>query len=568
MKKLVFLLLPFCLQAAKAPDFTVTDYNNKVHKLYSDYLNKEKVVVIKIFFVDCPPCNSIAPLIQPAYSRWGAGTGRVQFFEMSTMPIDVNSYVKTYANKYGITCPSIGSDGGSLPVVAPYKDNKTFGSYYGTPTFLVIAPNGEVNFNVPFGPTNTVSLDTAIAQALRIPSGGSGGGNTCKDSFQIKVLNPNFITHKAVTFDRFNNSNPKYDILNGKYNCEFFYPSSRENYVIGLEAASKKGEDIEFVSTQDIVFLQKFLLRIIPFNNLQYNLADVNGNGSVSASDIAEIRKLILGSISSFKVNRNVGWAYNPKGIDNKGAVSVLVNDLLAQKNNEFAFGKYGDLSGAANPGLMSNQTRSANKISMMLRISQEDDGSYNYEISPDEDLKFIAFQILLKGPENLYYNPSFNLSIDSFGSSNMNIIHRTNKNESEVRMIYCNSKNKTQFVPKNEAIIKFKAKRFVNLNPFFTQEVVALDDQTFDIEYHTELVNNNALNFVQEEDLLRIESNSDIEESGIYNLQTSGAKTIRPGIAVKSLTVSTQDLNPGIYLVRTRMVNGRIDTRKILIYR
>ncbi|HQX45177.1 MAG TPA: hypothetical protein PK209_11520, partial [Saprospiraceae bacterium] len=58
---LFLFLLPFICSAAKAPDFTITDYNNKVHKLYSDYLNKEKVVVLKLFFVACPPCNAIAP---------------------------------------------------------------------------------------------------------------------------------------------------------------------------------------------------------------------------------------------------------------------------------------------------------------------------------------------------------------------------------------------------------------------------------------------------------------------------------------------------------------------------
>ena len=55
MKSLLYVIcfcFPVLIFAAKAPDFTITDYNNKVHRLYSDYLNQDKVVVLKLFFVD------------------------------------------------------------------------------------------------------------------------------------------------------------------------------------------------------------------------------------------------------------------------------------------------------------------------------------------------------------------------------------------------------------------------------------------------------------------------------------------------------------------------------------
>ena len=75
MKYFYFLFfLPILVFGAKAPDFTITDYKNKVHNLYADYLDKDKVVVIKFFFVDCPPCNTLAPYVQTAYNRWGGGT--------------------------------------------------------------------------------------------------------------------------------------------------------------------------------------------------------------------------------------------------------------------------------------------------------------------------------------------------------------------------------------------------------------------------------------------------------------------------------------------------------------
>ena len=96
MKKFLFILLisPALLFGAKAPDFTITDYNNKVHKLYADYLDKNKVVVLKLFFVDCPPCNAAAPAFQQANLKWGNGTNRVQFLELSTQTWDNNADVK------------------------------------------------------------------------------------------------------------------------------------------------------------------------------------------------------------------------------------------------------------------------------------------------------------------------------------------------------------------------------------------------------------------------------------------------------------------------------------------
>ncbi|MBK9106499.1 MAG: redoxin domain-containing protein [Saprospiraceae bacterium] len=62
---LIFTSFQLILTAQTAPDFTVTDIHGQVHHLYADYLNQGKTVVIKIFFTTCPPCNSIAPLMEP-----------------------------------------------------------------------------------------------------------------------------------------------------------------------------------------------------------------------------------------------------------------------------------------------------------------------------------------------------------------------------------------------------------------------------------------------------------------------------------------------------------------------
>ena len=150
-------------KAQVAPDFTVTDVEGQVHHLYADYLNQGKSVMIKIMFTTCPPCNSIAPLMEPLYQEWGAGEYDVEFFEMTDKSFDTNTLMAAYANQYNQTFPGISMQGNSLPTVQPYK-NGTFGPWYGTPTFIVIAPNGSVQFDVS-GANNQATID-AIDAAL------------------------------------------------------------------------------------------------------------------------------------------------------------------------------------------------------------------------------------------------------------------------------------------------------------------------------------------------------------------------------------------------------------------
>src|SRR5688572_4123188 len=158
-----FFAFVFQSRAQVAPDFTVTDIDGQVHHLYADYLNQGKTVMIKIMFSTCPPCHSIAPLMEPLYQEWGAGEYDVEFFEMTDKSFDTNSLMEGFVAQYNETFPAISQQGNALPTVQPYK-NGTFGPWFGTPSFVVIAPNGDVQFNVQ-GPGNQATID-AIDAAL------------------------------------------------------------------------------------------------------------------------------------------------------------------------------------------------------------------------------------------------------------------------------------------------------------------------------------------------------------------------------------------------------------------
>ncbi|MEO6190616.1 MAG: redoxin domain-containing protein [Saprospiraceae bacterium] len=571
MKKLVLLLLILSssLFAAKAPDFTVTDYNNKVHILYTDYLNKEKVVVLKFFFVDCPPCNAIAPLVQPAYNRWGGGTGRVQFFELTTQS-DNNAYVKTYANKYGITFPGIGTDGGASTVVAPYKTS-TFGTWYGTPTFAVIAPNGEVNFNVPFGNNNTVQLDSAIAQALRIPSGSGGGGSKCNDSFQIKVYNPysSIFTPRPVTYDLYNSSNPKYDLINGKYNCEFFYPSIRDYYVVGFEEPIANVPALDGISTQDIVLIQKYILSIKPLNNLQLAVADVNNNQVVSSSDISELRKLILGLTTTLKVNKSFTWTNNPKGFDGKISKTAKVISLIGKEvNNEFGFGKYGDVSGAEKIGFFAPQERSSCAKIFNINIKKYSD-YYQYEISTAEPLDILAFQFMLNGNFTSSYDFSVIPTLIGFSENSF----RVNKSiDGDLRCLWDNPNLDLTHINSGETLLKFKSKEFIQISKSknIVQELVFGDFSTCGIDYSIKLSSPKKVNVNYSSGALLIESDAHIIKSTVYSLtgelKMNNLNTVNSSFV--SFTLPSDFNQSGIYYVQTQLEDGSVEINKVFILR
>ena len=110
------------LSAQTAPDFTVTDSDGVVHRLYEDHLDQGRTVVLKLFFTSCPPCIQLAPWMEEKYQQWGAGQYDVEFIELSTQNFDSNADVAAYKVEHGITFPGVGADGGALEAGAIYRN--------------------------------------------------------------------------------------------------------------------------------------------------------------------------------------------------------------------------------------------------------------------------------------------------------------------------------------------------------------------------------------------------------------------------------------------------------------
>src|SRR5688572_3595249 len=182
-----FFAFVFQSRAQVAPDFTVTDIDGQVHHLYADYLNQGKSVLLEVFYTTCPPCNSIAPLMEPFYQEWGAGDHDVEFFLLTDKNSDNTTLVNAYHQTYNETFIAVSKDGGSLDAVQPYK-NGSFGPWSGTPTFVVIAPDGTVQYDVD-GPNNQATIDAINAALLATGAEKPTSENPVSVAGQVQFLN-------------------------------------------------------------------------------------------------------------------------------------------------------------------------------------------------------------------------------------------------------------------------------------------------------------------------------------------------------------------------------------------
>ncbi len=284
------------LSGQVAQNFVVTDYNNVEHDLYDDYLNQGKTVAIKIFFTYCPPCQAQAPLYEDKYQSWGAGQYDVEFFELSNKTNDSNSAVSNFAATYGTTMPAAGNQGGSVDAISQFTSG-TFGTYYGAPTYIVIAPSGEVIWDVGLS-----GLDDAISQ-----TGANGMGSSPPPSnYTLNITDRHNVSlaygNSQVFMKSNSDANYSLNITPFISNGTFTYPSDDIPEVLNPTLSVLNTEQqISGVSAIDLLQIQKHLLNIQPFESpYQLLAADANSSSSITALDLLEIRKVLLNILPTY----------------------------------------------------------------------------------------------------------------------------------------------------------------------------------------------------------------------------------------------------------------------------
>lgn len=134
------------------------------------------------------------------------------------------------------------------------------------------------------------------------------------------------------------------------------------------------------ISTLDLVIIQRHILGLSSLDSpYKYIAADVNNDKKVTASDIVELRKLILGEYSKFP--KNTSWRFvdkkfnvsDPKDIFQANEILTVKNVDPTNNNLDFVSIKVGDVNGSvtANVNHKTSDNRSQQSLNL-YSINQE----------------------------------------------------------------------------------------------------------------------------------------------------------------------------------------------------
>ncbi len=339
VKLFLFTFFTSIISAQIAPNFTILDTDNNSIKLYEDLLDQDKIVIIDLFFVICPLCKPYNAPFQALYEEFGSGTQDVEFLLLTTKDWDSNAQVADYRTQYGLTYPGSGTDGGGLAAAGPYI-NGDFGTFFGTPTYIAIAPNRKVYFNIGGGGT-TATMDKIRSKILEIRAGIGADSHT-----QITINLESYKTNVEVPEHTFYLRSG--DDVNNKYvvPTSFEYPSiqypelSNPEIVVDIPQINNSN-----ISTLDLFTIQRNLLGLETFDNFQKHASDVNGSNSITASDLLLMRKLILQLEDKFPVNKSyLSLDSSCKTEETKCVSSIKIDLNKANQTINFTVIKIGDV--------------------------------------------------------------------------------------------------------------------------------------------------------------------------------------------------------------------------------
>jgi len=178
---------------------------------------------------------------------------------------------------------------------------------------------------------------------------------------------------------------------NGEY--VFAFNPMYNDYMI---TGAKNDEWLNGVTTLDLVLIQKHILGLNPLDSEFKELAaDASNDGNVSAIDLIQLRKLILGIYS--ELPNNSSWTLLNPSMGGELMVADLDVDVL---NNDFTAIKIGDVNGSAVAQLVGDtntDVRSDNALKLNLGKTSSDVNQV-YEITSENFNEVYGFQFTLEG--------------------------------------------------------------------------------------------------------------------------------------------------------------------------
>ena len=212
----------------------------------------------------------------------------------------------------------------------------------------------------------------------------------------IKTYEGNPIPEALVRVQMANDSyNIIEDITDQYGHYAFSNLPSAMNYTL---SASKDNNYLDGVSTLDLVIMQKHILGIEGFDNpYNYIAADIDNSQSITAIDLIELRKLILGIYE--ELPDNTSWKFG----DNSQRLSIDNPFALKEEKRLFGIGeannmigiKIGDVNGDN-----SLEKRTYRNVQLSMEKEVIDSEQTLYEVKLLEDLDIVGLQMRLHVPD------------------------------------------------------------------------------------------------------------------------------------------------------------------------
>jgi hypothetical protein len=185
---------------------------------------------------------------------------------------------------------------------------------------------------------------------------------------------------------------------NGSY---LFNDNEMHNsYVI---TAAKNDDILNGLSTLDLVLIQRHILGSSKLEGHNAIAADINGDGKISATDLVELRKVLLGILDQFKSKKS--WRFYDEAALATGELkeSILLEKLDHEMQNANFVGlKIGDVNASALSN--SRQTAAANRSRNTIQLYTEEQmlqNGHTYEVkvySSANDIAAVQMALYTKG--------------------------------------------------------------------------------------------------------------------------------------------------------------------------
>ncbi len=588
MRKPIITLLCLVLglfsfaQAPKAPDFTVTDVDGKTHHLYKDYLDQDKAVMLKLFFVDCPPCNRAAPKVQALYvNEWQGGKGRVEFMELGVKAWDTDDDVRGYVKKHSLTFPAVSPQGGSLVAVSPYTRGD-YGRFTGTPTYVVIGPKGDVHFNILF---NQLS-DTIRSVLVKKPP-----VDQCPAAFttRVKLLGKFFygVSVEDVSI-RLQSSDPDLDSYAVPfkdslyaYECEYELPIDTTTYFLDASYPIPT-EAIKGVNTKDLLLVLWHLIgrKVFKDQDLLY-AADVNENGLINIQDILFMRQIILEKRTSFPQDAAVRFLDASHEIILDTLLDTLpiirnqipLKDAIGRDDILFKAVKLGDITGVLEGLKGSNSsTRTVQQAMLSAQdIFMKKGVTYHIPIYSDNPLRIYALQMGFQLHSGMGEIKSIYSSREEL--KNMDIYR---KESDDVRLLGLSPEKPFVVSPPTPLFyIEIKAKEDQWLSEVLSidakMEAILINEEVEEMPIQLRFstgkkqLEHAAISYKNYSHQIDLNIEEGIHSVTVYDVMGHEVFHTNPAGQV-AMKINLPTLSAGIYLVRVRSHNGNALMKRIFV--